>query len=174
MRADKLRPHHRRRPPPLRRRPAQGLDRAAPPGRRRPARHPQHRRFGCRRFPLLALCPRRLARADRAAPHRQQEARHHRWSRTGSGRRPPRCCDARKQPPSAFASWNQRTASSATHSSTRSVSSEQRQSAHQPRHARETENRKTPPAVRRGRRKSREQHCPRHKTTGQKVSKSSS
>jgi hypothetical protein len=103
---------------------------------------------------------------------RQQQARHHRRFRTGSARRPPRCCAAWKQPPPASASWNQRTASCATRSSAHSANSGQRRSAHQLRHARKAENRKITADLRRDRRKCREQHCPRHKAPGQKASRS--
>ena len=44
-----------------------------------------------------------------------------------------------EEPPSASASWNQRTASSAARSSARSENRGQRRSAHQPRHARKAE-----------------------------------
>jgi hypothetical protein len=99
--------------------------------------------------------------------------RHHHRSRTGSGRRPPRCCDAWKQPPPASAAWNQRTASSAARLSARSENRGQRRSAHQPRHARKAESTKIPTGLQGNRGKVREQHCPRHKATGQMASRSS-
>ena len=125
-------------------------------------------------LPLLALCPGRPAGADRAAPH-PAAARPviTTGPRTGSGRHPPRCCDAWKQPPSASASWNQRTTSSATHSSAHSENRGQRRSAHQPRHARKAESRNIPAGLWGNRGKVREQHCPRHKATGQTTSRSS-